>query len=254
MLFLKRLYYQYLLKRYAIKHDLWINSIEDQQILQGLNTMEKTRLRELSSIFLHQKNFIGIDITITQKMQIIIAAQACLPILTLGIDLLDGWTDIIIYPSAFYISRDELDNDGIVHHKKSILSGEAWLRGPVILSWEDIQQDLQAIHQGHNVIIHEIAHKLDMLNGKANGMPALHLDMQSIQWTETFSSAYQRVNKRLAHHQRVCINPYAATNPAEFFAVLSEYFFTAPDILYTNFQEVYHQLQMYYRQNPMGRY
>ncbi len=253
MLFIKRLYYYYLLKRYAIKHELWVESTEDMQLLRGLDTMEKTRLRELSSLFIHQKNFIGIEIAVTKKMQVIIAVQACLPILTLGIDLLDKWQDIIIYPSAFYISRDEQDSNGIIHHKESILSGEAWSKGPVILSWDDIQDDLQPIHQGHNVIIHEIAHKLDMLNGKANGMPPLHLEMQSTQWTEAFSSAFQRLNKRLEHHHRVCVNPYAATSPAEFFAVFSEYFFSAPEILHNHFPDVYQQLQMYYRQNPIDR-
>ena len=249
MRFFKRFYFQYLLKRYAIKHHLWEDSTKNIALLRGLDTIEKTRLRELSSIFLHQKAFTGIGINLTQKMQIVVAAQACLPVLNLGIDRLDGWTEIIIYPRAFCISRDERDENGIVHHKENILSGEAWSRGPLILSWEDIEQDLQIIHPGHNVIIHEIAHKLDMLNGKANGMPPLHLDMQPKQWTAAFTAAYQQLNKRLQHHHRVCVNPYAATSPAEFFAVISEYFFAAPEILYTHFPAVYQQLQMYYRQD-----
>jgi Mlc titration factor MtfA (ptsG expression regulator) len=95
----------------------------------------------------------------------------------------------------------------------------------VILSWQAIEWDLQMQQQGHNVIVHELAHKLDMLNGGANGVPTLHSQIQGTQWTTAFREAYQQLNQRLEHHQRVCINPYAATSPAEFFAVFSEYFF-----------------------------
>ena len=243
----------YLLHRYAIKYDLWENVTDGLWLLQGMSSVEKAHLRKLSTLFLYRKRMIGVKIEITQQMRIMVAAQACLPILHLGLELLNNWTDIIIYPSAFYIRRDEMDEFGIVHHNEKVLSGEAWSKGPVILSWDDIERDLQALHQGHNVIIHEIAHKLDMLNGRANGMPPLHTSMQTTQWTATLSGAYEQLNDRLEHHHRTCIDPYAATSPAEFFAVFSEYFFCAPDILRTHFAEVYRQLQLYYRQDPSSR-
>jgi Mlc titration factor MtfA (ptsG expression regulator) len=107
--------------------------------------------------------------------------------------------------------------------------------------------------QGHNVIVHELAHKLDMLNGGANGVPTLHSQIQGTQWTTAFREAYQQLNQRLEHHQRVCINPYAATSPAEFFAVFSEYFFCAPDVRNIHFTDVYQQLRLYYRQDPLRR-
>ncbi len=106
---------------------------------------------------------------------------------------------------------------------------------------------------GHNVIVHEISHKLDMLNGKANGMPPLHFSMRRDQWTATFSQAYRQLNQRLEHHHQVCINPYAATSPAEFFAVFTECFFCAPEILNTHFRDVYQQLRLYYRQDTLSR-
>lgn len=253
MNFFKRAWVRYILQRYAIKHDLWVSVTQDLRLLQRMSSVEKARLRELCTLFLHQKTIVGVEIQVTEEMRIIVAAQACLPILTLGIELLAGWSDIIIYPDAFRVSRDEMDENGIVHHKERILSGEAWSRGPVILSWDDVEQDLQALHQGNNVIIHEIAHKLDMINGQANGMPSLHVDMQIAQWTEALSAAYERLNQRLEHHHRVCVNPYAATSPAEFFAVFSEYFFCAPDILHTHFANVYEQLRLYYRQDPLSK-
>jgi len=93
------------------------------------------------------------------------------------------------------------------------------------LSWDDVERDVQGKQSGRNVVIHEIAHKLDMLNGSANGFPPLHYGMEITRWTASLSTAYQSLVRRVEHHHRACINPYAATNPAEFFAVISEYFF-----------------------------
>lgn len=253
MNFLKRVKTRYILHRYSIPHDLWLAVTGELRLLQGMSPVEKAHLRELSTLFLHQKRFLGAGITISEEMRISIAAQACLPVLAMGMGLLTGWTGIIIYPAAFRINRDEMDEFGIVHHNDGILSGEAWARGPVILSWEDIKRDMQGLHPGHNVIIHEIAHKLDMLNGRANGMPPLHTTMRAPQWTAALSDAYEQLQQRLQHQHRVCVNPYAATSPAEFFAVFSEYFFCAPEILRTNFAGVYEQLRLYYRQDPFAR-
>jgi Mlc titration factor MtfA (ptsG expression regulator) len=250
----KRIRTRYLLKRYAIKHDLWMAVTEEMPLLKGMSSVEKAHLRELSTLFLHQKRIIGVNIQVTEEMRVIVAAQACLPILALGIALLSGWTDIIIYPGAFHVSRDEMDEYGIVHHNERVLSGEAWSRGPIILSWDDVERDLQGVHHGHNVIIHEIAHKLDMLNGRSNGMPPLHFSMHTTEWTAALREAYEQLHQRLEHHHRVCVNPYAATSPAEFFAVFSEYFFCAPDIPHTHFANVYEQLRLYYRQEPLSRY
>ncbi len=223
-------------------------------ILQGLSTIEKTRLRELSSVFLYQKRMTGVGISVTEEMRVTIAAQACLTILDLGIESMKGWYEIIIYPDIFYVSRDESDENGIIHHRNAVLSGEAWPRGPLILAWKAVMQDRVSLHEGQNLIIHEMAHKLDMLNGRANGMPPLHINMQTEHWTAVFSSAFQHLHQHIKHHRSVTINPYAASNPAEFFAVISEYFFSAPEILITHFPDVYHQLQLYYRQDPKCRY
>ena len=249
--FFKRLQVSYILRRHAIQQHLWHNVCNELHLLHNLSVVEKTRLRELSTLFLQKKVITGVNMHISDTMRVIIAAQACLPVLALGIDLLDGWREMVIYPEAFRVSRDEADQYGIVHHNDRVLSGEAWSRGPVILSWGDIQQDIRNFHQGHNVIVHEIAHKLDMLNGRANGMPPLHVEMRTTAWTAAFSEAYQQLTQRLEHHHRMCINPYAASSPAECFAVFSEYFFTAPEILRNHFTAVYEQMRLYYRQDPL---
>jgi MtfA peptidase len=252
--FFKRARARYILQRYAIKHGLWEQAIDRIPCLRGLGIADTVRLRELCTLLLHRKNLVGVGIMITEEMKVVVAAQACLPVLALGLDMLNGWRDIIIYPDVFRVSRDEMDEYGIVHHNERILSGEAWSRGPMIISWHDIDRDLQSDYQqGCNVIIHEIAHKLDMLNGRANGMPPLHSDMQRSCWTEAFSQAYQEMNDQLDQHHKTFINPYAANSPAEFFAVFSEYFFCAPDILKIHFAAIYTQLQLYYRQDPLSR-
>ena len=165
MNFLKRARTRYILHRYAINHDLWESVTGKLQLLCGMSSVEKAHLRERSTFFLHEKNIFGVqDFQLTDEMRVIIAVQACLPILALGIELLSAWSDVIVYPDAFQVSRDERDEFGIVHHETHLLSGESWLRGPLILSWQDIEMDRQRWQQGHNVVIHEIAHKLDSLN------------------------------------------------------------------------------------------
>lgn len=254
MNFFKRLYFGFILRRHAIKHHVWASAIGRIPLLRDIGLTENVRLRELSTLLLHQKKITGVGLMITDEMRVMIAAQACLPVLALGVELLNGWTEIVVYPDAFHVSRDEVDENGIVHHNEKLLSGESWSRGPLILSWNDIQRDLYEHDEGHNVIIHEIAHKLDMLNGRANGMPPLHRSMQTDTWTAELSAAYEHLHKRLEHHHRVCVDPYAATSPAEFFAVFSEYFFSAPNVLTACFPGVYQQLMLYYRLDPLTHF
>ncbi|WP_036242890.1 M90 family metallopeptidase [Methylobacter luteus] len=250
----KRARVRYVLHRYPVKYEAWEAVTGKMAVLQGLTSVEKAHLRELTALFLHEKRIFGAqDFQVTEAMRIHVAATACLPILHLGIGLFSAWSDVVIYADAFRVSRDETDEAGVVHHQDLVLSGESWERGPVILSWGDIEQDRHRGHQGHNVIIHEIAHKLDMLDGSANGIPPLHVSMPVPPWTDAFSTAYDELNDRLEHHHPVSVDPYAATSPAEFFAVFSEYFFCAPDILHAHFHDVYRQLQLYYRQDPLNR-
>lgn len=254
MNFLKRLQTRYILHRFAIAHDVWLAVTGELQLLHGLSAVERAHLRELSTLFLHQKVIFGIGMSITDAMRVSIAAQACLPILHLGLGLLSGVSEIIVYPSAFYTARDEMDEYGVVHHRERLLIGEAWSRGPIVLSWGDIENDRLCGFQGHNVVIHEIAHKLDMLDGSSNGMPPLHYRMSIPEWTSVLSSAYAMLQNALEHNHRPCVNSYAASSPAEFFAVFSEYFFCAPEILQAHFAEVYRQLRLYYRQDPLVRF
>lgn len=206
-------------------------------------------LRELTTWFLHNKSINGAQgMNVTLPMRITVAAQACLLVLNLGLDYFDNWVEVILYTGAFRVNREQQDDNGLVHNEASILSGEAWLRGPVVLSWDDVERDSYHPQPGHNVVLHEFAHKLDGLNGVANGMPPLRRGMDRIRWAEDFSKAYDALCLQLEAGQSTFIDPYAATDPAEFFAVMSEYFFTAPDVLRKTFPDVHKQLTLLYRQ------
>jgi Mlc titration factor MtfA (ptsG expression regulator) len=250
---LQRFKKRLILHRHPIAHDLWRQATEHLPVLTGLSAVEKARLRELSTLFLHEKNFTSIEIDLTSIMSVRIAALACLPVLNLGVSLFSAWRTLIVYPNAFVVNRDETDEYGVVHHERKVLSGEAWQRGPVVVSWADLETDLHPDRHGHNVVIHEIAHKLDMINGHSNGMPPLHASMAVSEWTAVFSLAYQHLQQNLEHHHPLHIDAYAATNPAECFAVFSEFFFCAPEVLHSYFPGVYRQLQLYYRQDPLLR-
>ena len=206
------------------------------------------------------------DLVVTELLRLQIAAQACILILQLGVDSYDGWNDIVVYPAAFRPRRTFTDAAGVVHNTTAILSGEAWLGGPVVLSHAAITRasDGDTRHSAHNVVIHEFAHKLDMRNGNANGFPPLHRGMQKLAWQQAFMAAYldfcQRVDRAsaLAHTdggaawRTLPLDAYAAENPAEFFAVMSEAFFTTPADLKTAYPAAYAQLVAFYRQNPLA--
>ena len=228
--------------------------MQDVRVLHDLSSVEKARLRQLATRFIHAKTFTGTHgFRITDEMIVIIAAQAALPILKLGLEYYSGWVEVIVYQSSFQVYHEETDPSGLISRESHTLSGESWLRGPVILSWEDVEQDLHQPFQGHNVVIHEFAHKLDMLNGRSNGMPPLHPRMEIKQWTNVLSAAFDVLQQQVAHHHQTRIDAYAATTPAEFFAVVSEYFFSAPGILKQYCPDVYQQLTYFFLQDPLLR-
>ncbi|GEP29287.1 hypothetical protein TPL01_04250 [Sulfuriferula plumbiphila] len=238
-----------ILKRHPIPHHVWQGVTRRVVVLKELDAVQMAHLREMTTWFLDQKSITGAQgLEVTPSMKVAVAAQACLLILNLGVELFDGWVEVILYPGAFRVNHAQMDVIGLVHDEASILTGESWLRGPVILSWDDVERDTYHYQAGHNVVLHEFAHKLDGLNGVTNGMPPLHRGMSRKRWAEALSEAYDALCLQVAAGEAAFINPYAATSPAEFFAVLSEYYFTAPDILKNCCPSVHRQLTLFYRQ------
>ena len=229
----------------------WQEAYATLPLLERLDEEERERLRKLAILLLHEKQFSGTHgLVVTEPMRLIIALQACLPILNLDIDWYSNWHTIIIYPEGFAAESTVIDETGISHRVKRALSGEAWEGGPVILSWLDSLHTGQVI-DGVNLVIHEFVHKLDMRNGNANGFPPLHADMDRKAWTEAFSSAFDDFQQRLFDSDTAGIDPYAGHSPAEFLAVLSELFFERPELVHDLYPGVYEQMVLFFRQDPM---
>ncbi|MES0327409.1 MAG: M90 family metallopeptidase [Gammaproteobacteria bacterium] len=241
-----------ILQRSTITTAQWHEAFASLPLLHGLTEDEKNTLQELAILFLHDKAFEGAQgFNVTQPMTMLIALQACLPLLKTGLRSYEGWYTVIVYPAGFAPKRVIRDEYGVEHHVQSNLAGEAWLRGPVVLSWGDTAH--AGIIDGHNLVIHEFAHKLDMLNGDANGFPPLHVGMDSKKWAEAFSAGFEDLQDKCRRGKHIGIDCYAASSPAEYFAVLSEVFFERPDVLQQHSVAVYDQMRQYYRQDPLTR-
>lgn len=239
-----------IIKRSMITSAQWIEAFASLPLLERLTDDEKFSLRELTILFLHKKVIEGAQgLVITQFMKLIIALQACLPILNLRLEAYDGWVSVIVYPTGFAPTRVIMDEYGVEHHVQSSLSGEAWQRGPVVLSWDDTEH--AGIIDGHNLVIHEFAHKLDMQNGVANGFPPLHAGMDHKKWVEAFTAGFEDFQRKYSEGQSISIDAYGATSPAEFFAVFSEVFFERPDVIHQSYPAIYDQLCQFYRQDTL---
>ena len=240
------------LERARIPDLEWRTTVANLPLLEGLNTAELERLRDLATLFLHEKVLEPAGgLELTADMGPLIAAQACLPILHLGLDCYEGWSSVILYPEGFLTHHEYTDPNGLVHSVHRPLIGEAWERGPVILSWADILDTLD--EPGLNVVIHEMAHKLDMLTGDVNGLPPLHPGMKIADWSRAFNTAYEQLCREVDRGRPTVLDPYAAESPGEFFAVISEAFFEAPRPVAETWPAVYEQLSVFYRQDPLAR-
>ena len=248
---LKRWWQERLIRRSHYSETDWQQAFARLPLLERLTDDERNRLRRLAILFLHAKSLEGAgDLEVDTQLKLVIALQACLPILNLGLDWYDGWVSVVIHPYGFTPVHTEMDEYGVVHHVKDALSGESWLRGPVVLSADASLKG--GIIDGHNLVIHEFAHKLDMQNGAANGMPPLHPGMSAAQWSDDFSKAYADLGRRVEHGHSTPIDSYAVTAPGEFFAVLSEVFFEQPGVIRQHYPAVYRQLSQFYLQDPLG--
>jgi Mlc titration factor MtfA (ptsG expression regulator) len=240
------------LRRGRIDDRLWEDAVERFPFTRCLTGYEKAMLREDVTLFLQQKAFSAAGgLEVTERMRVDLAVQACVLVLNLGLEWYDGWVEIILYPSEFLPEHTWVDEAGVVHHERGPMAGEAWLQGPVILSWEDVARAAEG--DGVNVVIHEFAHKLDMRNGDANGFPPLHRDMSRQAWSGAFTAAYAHFCARVERGRWTDIDPYAAHSPGEFFAVLSEVFFEVPEVVADAYPAVYEQLRRFYRQDPLAR-
>jgi hypothetical protein len=238
---------QHQAERLEIDEPLWDQVEAGLPFLGHLTADERAHLRQLAREFIADKQWSGAQgLQLTPRIQLAIALQACLPILHLGLDWYAGWVGIVVYPGDFLIPRQMMDADGVVHEFDDEVMGEAWDGGPVLISWFDQPEDADGI----NVVIHEFAHKLDMKNGIADGLPPLHAGMSRPRWTAAMTAAFEDFQRRVDGGEDTALDPYGAELPAEFFAVASEAFFETPELLNSEYPDVYQQLSGFYRQDP----
>jgi MtfA peptidase len=242
-----------ILREGLLSEEAWKWLLQDHPILDGMEEEERSRLRRMATIFLHEKSFEGAEgLELTPVIREVISVQACLPILCLGMEWYDNWKAIVVLPDVFIEEHSELDSAGVAHEWQEDNSGESWDSGPVVLSWKDVEAS--GWGDGYNVVIHEAAHRLDLLDGEVNGRPALHDDMSPREWLEVFSRAFGDLSRRASgKRRRLRIDPYAVEDDAEFFAVTSEYFFEQPEVLKSEYPDVYRLLRAFYRQDPARR-
>src|SRR5258706_9074502 len=229
---------------------LWARIASKLSVHCGLSTEEPPGIKQLGLPFLPEKEMHGAHgFKLTDDVRLSIAAQACLPILNLGLDVYNGWVGVVVYPGEFRVRKEEMDENGIVHTFDEELAGEAWPGGPVILSWEDVGM----AERGYNLGIHEFAHKIHMDGAGDADYPAARAGMDSSKWRKVLEGAYERFCNEVDSGRPTFIDEYAAEHPAEFFAVMSEAFFTESAVLARDWPELYLQLAQFYRQDPAGR-
>lgn len=214
-----------------IPEALWQRTLQHYPFLARLPGADRQALRLMVGKFLLHKEFTGAhDLEVTDDMAVAIAAQACLPVLHLGLDWYDDFTSIVVHPGAMLARRQAVDPAGVVHYYQEALLGEAMQGGPVTLSWQDVAASGDSAEHGHNVVIHEFIHKIDMRDGAADGCPLLPSRAAHAAWHDTMQAAYDRFCEQVAMAERFGAAPpwldaYGASAPAEFFAVACEAYF-----------------------------
>jgi MtfA peptidase len=235
----------------AIPDPLWQLTLARFPFLAWRSDEDVARLREMSTLFLAAKEFTGAHgLEVDDEMAVAIAAQACLPVLKLGLEQYDGFVGIVVHADAVVAQREVMDDDGVVHHYEEELSGEAMQGGPVMLSWFDVDDAAASAEVGYNVVIHEFVHVLDMRNGGADGVPALPDRAAQDEWRQVMGDEYAAFCERVDAGEDTLLDPYGAEAEEEFFAVASEAFFVAPREFKAEHPRLYELLRGFFRQDP----
>ena len=235
-----------------IDPELWRATRAALPWLSALDAVRDLRLQTLAARFLHEKTITAIgDLQLDAQQRCMLAALCCLPLLEFGVHGLRGWSQLIIYPDAFRVQRSHVDAAGVLHEGHDELIGEAWDAGPVILSWADILADCADPHAGFCVAAHEIAHKLDLLDGVLDGTPLLPRAWQR-EWARDFQRAYDAFVADVHAGRDSAIDSYAAEAPEEFFAVTTEYHFSDPQRLREVMPNVAAHLARFYGESPFA--
>ena len=251
------------LRKRRIPASIWLRVEKADPLLARFNRRERLKLRILASEIIWRTHFFAAGgLVLTNVMKACLATRIAIVIHGLEdpeqnttMDWLRNWRELIVYPRPFKPHRQSVVSLGgsplgLVMHTDPVELGETSYQGALIISWQDANpRDLYRMSA--QVLIHELAHKLDMLDGFSNGHPPLHASMDHQIWHDTFEAAYLHLKHCVETGRKTELNPYAAVSPAEFFAVCSEYFFATPERLQTIYPDVYKQLSLFYKQQPL---
>jgi MtfA peptidase len=239
------------LKRRSIPEPLWHLTLLRYPFLARRNEGDLESLRDLATLFLAEKEFFGADgFHVSDEVAVAIAAQACLPVLRIGLGWYSGFKGIVVHADAVVARREFIDDAGVVHEYDEELSGEAMEGGPLMLSWRDVAESGDSAEWGYNVVIHEFAHVLDMRDGVADGVPPLPDRAAREQWRRVIDAEYQSFCDAVDGGEDTLLDPYGAESTGEFFAVAAESFFTTPRDMHAEHPQLYAQLASFFRQDP----
>ena len=235
----------------SVPDRLWRRALAACPLARRLDCERQNQLRQLATLFLTRKQFHALaGAVLDDYWRLLIAMQACLPALQLGPSSLRGWREVLIYPGEFKVRRSHQNEcTAAASESGAEVIGEAWERGPLVLSLADVQLDLEQPWDGYNVVVHEMAHKLDMLDGRADGIPLL-TDIPRRRWIDRFQAAHDRLVGAMKGSQAFPINPHAADSVEEYFAVVSELHYSQPALLREAEPAVAELLEAYYGPSP----
>jgi len=215
-----------------------------------LPAAQQLRLKKHIQVLLADVPFIGCaGLQVNDEMRVTIAAQAAFLLLGRG-GSFSNLREVLVYPGHFVVPRSEMGAGGVVHEARDVLAGQSWQRGQIIVAWDAVLDGAVDPHDGVNVVMHEFAHQLDQDTGAANGAPYVGRGALQQAWARVMNQEFAALREGLARAQPSLIGPYAATSPAEFFAVTTELFFEKPAALAAERPELYEQLKRCYRLDP----
>lgn len=232
----------------------WVPWLLELPFYQGLDPSERGRLHDILRVIIAEKEWEGCaGFEITDEVQVVIAAQAALLLIGIEHDFFHRVKSILVYPTAYETGRSGSEDGMIVDEDGGTNLGEAWYRGPVVLSWDSVRYGAEDPKDAHNLVLHEFAHKLDMMDGYVDGTPPLTDKKAYREWARVMTEEYEALKGKTKKGKRSVLDRYGATNEAEFFAVAVETFFEKPLQMVKRHGELYKLLRDYFHQDPAER-
>lgn len=219
-------------------------------LVARLPAADQAELIGHTQVLLAEKYFEGCGgLELTDEMRVTIAAQASVLLLHRPPTYYPKLVSILVYPSTYVVPGGR-NAHGLVDPEPQARLGESWARDVVVLAWDSVLSSAADIHDGHNLVLHEFAHQLDQEDGWANGTPILPRSSMYVVWGRVLSHDFDALVDDAEHRRPSLLDHYGATNPAEFFAVVTETFFEKPRQLRRKHPELYEQLRAFYQQDP----